>query len=373
MENAALADDSAQTAGDTSIGGIPIRNLWLLMLYASDLFRMQGNKMIAAEEDPDEIPDLVAEILAHLVTKRLERNLTFGYRNRHEVLNRVRGRIDFLTTERHQLLARGTIACRFEDLTVDTPRNRFVLAALTAVADIVSRPDLSHNCRVLASRLKRLGVAGGKPTGKEIETERYGHHDAEDRVMVTAAKLALDLALPTEAGGTQYLVSPNRDSITLWLLFQKAVYGFYDVVLSVQGWRVQSGRWLNWLIDDETPGIREILPSMQTDIVLDYPATDRRIVIDTKFSKITTTGRYRKESLQSGHIYQMYSYLRSQEGTGDIAAETAAGLLLHPSVGKMVNETVVIQGHALRFATVDLGAKTSEIRQQLLKVVDFKV
>jgi 5-methylcytosine-specific restriction enzyme subunit McrC len=62
--------------------------------------------------------------------------------------------------------------------------------------------------------------------------------------------------------------------------------------------------------------------------------------------------------------------LRSQEGNGDWLAEKASGLLLHPSVGDMVNESVVIQNHEIRFATVDLGATAKEIRQQLLEVLE---
>jgi 5-methylcytosine-specific restriction enzyme subunit McrC len=66
----------------------------------------------------------------------------------------------------------------------------------------------------------------------------------------------------------------------------------------------------------------------------------------------------------------MYAYLRSQVGCGDPQTDLASGLLLHPSVGTMIDETVVIQGHPLRFATVDLAAKPAEIRAQLLSCVE---
>ncbi|KQW50013.1 MULTISPECIES: hypothetical protein [unclassified Roseateles] len=62
----------------------------------------------------------------------------------------------------------------------------------------------------------------------------------------------------------------------------------------------------------------------------------------------------------------MYAYLRSQVGCGDPLADSASGTLLHPSVGTMIDETVVIHGHPLRFATVDLAATPAEIRAQLL-------
>lgn len=36
-------------------------------------------------------------------------------------------------------------------------------------------------------------------------------------------------------------------------------------------------------------------------------------------------------------------------------AESASGPLLHPAVGQVVDEAAMIQGHQIRFATVDLG------------------
>ncbi len=353
------------------VGRIPVRNLWLLMLYASDLFRHINRGKIAVEENPEDIPDLVAEILARFVERRLMRNLSFGYQSKRAVLSRVRGKIDQLKTERYQLLARGMVACRFEDLTVNTPRNRFVRAALNAIAKIVSRSDLAHRCRSLSGSLKRMGVTGEKPSRSEVSADRFGRHEANDQQMVAAAHLAFDLALPTEATGTRLLAIPDREITWVRRLYEKAVAGFFDVVLSPSGWRIDAGKTIGWLIDKKTSGIDKILPSMRTDVVLDHHDTGRRIVIDTKFTSIVTRGWYREESLRSAYIYQIYAYLRSQEGKGDPLSANASGLLLHPSIHAMMDESVVIQGHEIRFATVDLGATAHEIRKQLLKVVEF--
>lgn len=349
------------------IGRIPVRNLWLLMLYASDLFRSRGSGKVGLEDSPDDLPDLVAEILAHAVEVRQRRHLSFGYRSRDAVVNRVRGRIDVLKTERHQLLSRGLVACRFDELTIDTPRNRFVRAALESVSRVVRRADIAHRCRSLAAGMKAMGVSGAPPTRAEMSADRIGRNDAADRFMVDAAKLAFDLALPTETIGTNVLLLPDREAVWVRRLFERAIGGFYDVVLSPQGWRVQRGGTMGWDIQHKTPGIDAILPTMRTDIVLDHAPSTRRIVIDTKFNSILTSGWYREESLRSGYVYQIYAYLRSQAGLGDNVADHASGLLLHPSVGNDVDETVTIQGHRIRFATVDLAAPHFEIREQLLK------
>ncbi len=356
--------------GAGQVGRIPVRNLWLLMLYASDLFRHRDRRNIAVEENPDYIPDLVAEILTFLVERRLRRNLSFGYQSKEAILGRVRGRINLLYTERHQLLDRGRVACRFEEFLVDTPRNRYVRAALEKIAKIVRRTNLADRCSTLAARLRRMGVSGEKPDRSEISADQFGRHDTDDRQMVAAAQLAFDLALPIEEAGPQSLFMPDREETWVRRLFEKAVAGFYDVALSGSGWRVSAGKKIDWPTGGKTTVIDRILPSMRTDIILDDYGAERRIVIDTKFTSIVTRGWYREETLRSGYIYQMYAYLRSQENNeDDPLAASAAGLLLHPAIDEMVNEAVVIQGHEMRFATVDLGAKAGEIRKQLLQVV----
>lgn len=355
---------------DGHIGRIPVRNLWLLMLYASDLFRTRGIGKVGLEDSPDELPDLVAEILARAVEQRQRRHLSQGYRAREAVLNRVRGRIDVLKTERHQLLARGLVACRFDELTIDTPRNRFVRAALESICRIVHRQDVAHRCRSLAAGMKAQGVSGIAPSRAEMSVDRFGRNDADDRFMVAAAKLAFDLTLPTESLGLSVLSLPDREVTWVRRLFERAVGGFYDVVLSPQGWLVRCGGTLGWQIEQKTPGIDQILPTMRTDVVLDHAPSGRRIVIDTKFTSIVTAGWYREETLRSGYVYQIYAYLRSQVGRGDGLADSATGLLLHPSVGGMVDETVTIQGQRIRFATVDLAAPSGEIRSQLLRMCE---
>lgn len=352
------------------IGRIPVRNLWLLMLYASDLFRDLEKAKVAVEDNPDDIPDLVAEMLCRQVERRIQRNLSYGYQSRAAVLGRVRGRIDLLNTERHRLLDRGKVACRFDELTIDTARNRFVRAALEEISKIVGRDALAHRCRALAASLRHMGVTGERPGRSEVSIDRFGRHDVDDQPMVAAAHLAFNLALPTEAAGAKHLSLPDREITWIRKLYEKGIAGFYDVVLSRKGWRVGAGKMIGWQIESKSPGIDKILPSMRTDIILDHSDAGRRIVIDTKFNSVVTRGWYREETLRSGYVYQIYAYLRSQEGNGESLGENASGLLLHPSVGDMFNEAVVIQNHEIRFATVDLVATAKEIRKQLLQVLE---
>ena len=348
---------------ERQIGRIPVRNLWLLMLYASDLTRFQGEFNALVDEEIDDLPDLLARLLAKSVEHRLRRNLTRGYRRREMTLKRVRGRIDTLTTETRQLLSRGEVFCRFEELTIDTPRNRLVRAALNILARLVRNNELARQCRDLASNFAKTGVGGVPPSRAGLASDQIGRNDAADRLMVALARLAFDLALPTEESGPKTLVAPEREEIWVRQLFEKAVLGFARVELEPLGWGVRGTTHLHWQVTSASTGLTAILPHMKTDIVLDPPA-GRRLVVDTKFTSIVTSGRFREVSLKSGYLYQMYAYLRSQEGRTP-HWEGAAGLFLHPAINWNVREHVVIQNHRIGFATVDLADTPAAIRNEL--------
>ena len=347
------------------INGIPVRNIWLLLLYASQLYReLPETRRVQLEDTPDDIPDLVAELLANAVERRLRRSLTFDYQRREADLNRVRGRIDLLRTKRRQLLQRGRVACIFNELTVDTPRNRYVKAALLRFGQVVKGTDLARRCRYLAARLERAGVTDipdARRQGSNLPPDGPGWMSAEERQVLAAARLAFDLSIPTEEAGRTLLAIPDRSAKPGWKLYEDAVAGFYQGVLSERGWRVKTQGGINWPLENPTPSLREIMPGMITDIVLERRnrsniAAGRRIVIDTKFKSMITSGQH---SLRSANIYQIYAYLRSQENTGDPMSYRSTGVLLYPAIDTCIDEAAVIQGHEVRFATVNLAAPTA--------------
>ena len=328
---------------------------------------MRGTDLLDVEEMPDELPDVIAELLAHAVEERLRRNLHSAYEPRTAVLDRVRGAIDLLGTESRQLIRQGKVACRYEDLTIDTLRNRYVRGALELIARAVSTP-LAHRCRVLARHLRSMGVSERVPSTREASADRFGRHDANDRFMVAVARLAFDPALPTETRGGQLLGQPGRDVYWLRRLFERAVYGFYKVVLSPQGWSVSHGRVLHWPVEARTRGIGAILPRMETDIDLFHECTGRKIVIDTKFTSLLKPTQFRY-TVRSGYLYQIYSYLRSQVDLAPLP-RLAEGVLLHPTTEHPIDEAALIQSHVLRFTTVDPAGHPSALRAGLLRIVD---
>ena len=355
------------------IGKIPVRNLWLLLLYASDFFRHKSKARQGVEDSPDNVADLVAEILTHHVKKRIRRNLSLGYIPYRDDLRRVRGRVDLLRTQRHHLLKRGMVACRYEELSIDTPRNRYIAAALLQLTKLVSsQSGLGRQCHLLAATFDGMGVSRKKPAWSEVAADRIGHHDADDRDMLDAARLVFELVLPAEMAGNRHHVSPDRSNHQ-WIrsLFEKGIAGFYKVVLTRHGWQTRPQSEISWPIRTKSSDeVNRIFPKMYIDIILEHQDQQRRTIVDTKFTHILQKGQWGNETFKSKHLYQIYAYIRSQECDDDPLSKTASGLLLYPSIGVNFDEFVVIQGHKIRFATVDLTAKIPVIRDQLFRAVE---
>ncbi len=364
------ADRDSLSLAPLVLDKIPVRNVWLLFLYASDLAQFRERFDAEVEQSPD-IKYLVARLLCYVTEKRLRRNLSFGYRKRGDVLRRVRGRIDILKSVSGDLFRKGEVACRFEELTINTPRNRLVRAAHDKMAGFIKDDvDLSHRCRSLAYALGRVGVSGDMPSRAEIASDQIARHEAEDRLMVSLAHAVFDLVLPTEETGARSLMKAQREQTKFRKLFEKAIGNFYKAELSGDdGWRVFTGKQLKWPVDQESAGISTYLPIMITDIILENIQENRRIIIDTKFTEMLKRPQYGGSRFKTSHLYQLYSYLRSQEEPSkDPMSLSAEGILLYPSVGLDIDETALIQGHCMRFVTVDLTRSSVEVIKRLKEI-----
>jgi len=369
-----LATGSAPPPGAwRSHVGIPIRNLWMLLMYASDLAAF-GRRFDGMADESADLPELMGRLLSWVVERRLRQNLSRAYQPRTAVLNRVRGRIDWLRTEAGQHLGRGEIVCRFEDLTCDTPRNRLVRAALERMAAEISNRDVHRRCRALARQLEESGVGAGRPSRSELARDQIARHDAEDGLMVKVAELALDHVLPSEEEGSDRTTRLDRDEALLRRIFEKAVAGCYRCELQGRaGWTVFPQKALSWSLGDQSSGFAALMPGMNADIVINHTPPEgvgRRIVVETKFANLLASNPYDQQAFKNAHLYQLYAYLQTQAGRGETAADQAEGILLYPVVDQDIDEWAVIQGHRIRLATVNLGGDVGAFRTRLLELIE---
>ncbi len=349
---------------------IPVRNLWHMFLYASDLLSMLG-KFEAAVEDGPALVGLLARILCESVERRLRRGMPRGYVATAGELNAIRGKIDVLRSVRAVSFERARVYCRFETLAIDTPRNRIIKSTLV---DLLSGGKFGPGddpSGTLRMRLKTLvtwmrEVAVVRVTRDSFRREQIGRNDTNDRMILALCDMVRYLLLPTETEGSVELREIDREYKLVGRVYERFVTRFYELQLRPLGWQIWPQKHLDWPVIGASSGMHEHLPGMQADLVLTDPKRQRRVIIDTKFTNVLTRGRQEREVFKSGNLYQIYAYLRTQEASSPAISE---GLLLYPAVNWTCGESMMLDGHILRLATVDLARPWAEIENALTAMV----
>jgi 5-methylcytosine-specific restriction enzyme subunit McrC len=196
-----------------------------------------------------------------------------------------------------------------------------------------------------------------------IHRQQFGRSDADYRLMLEICELLLQREMPSETAGSHKLPGLDRDALTLYRIYERFVANFY--ALHLTEWSVATQVNLNW----HTAKASTYMPAMKPDLVLQHSSTGRMVVLDTKFTASSiVSNRWGQYVFDSSHLYQIYTYLRSQEHVSD-SHRCATGILLYPTVRASLSETIELQGHHIHFATIDLSKPWNNIENELLQLV----
>lgn len=347
--------------------GIPIRNVWHMLLYTwqqpPEWSRWQG--------EIDHSPTLQA-LLTNVLCQQMEQRLRIGlgreYVHTNERIRGIKGRIDFTRSLLNRTFERGQAYCRFSEFNADAPRNQIIRSILARVLRIGEfGPDTNH-AEQLRHRIRKILLHLDEVTDIQIDLnfirqQNLGRNDGDYQLMLAISEFLLEHAMPTEAQSDQASLKLQRDKLTLYIIFEKFIAAFYAHHLP--DWQPRPQQRLRWPAEETNTR----LPTMQPDLTLHSPETNKRIVLDTKFTaeSLIKGQRDGPERYDSSHLYQMYAYLRTQEEPS--ATQPAAGILLYPTVGNNISDVHHIQGHELRISTVDLAADWQDIEHQLMNLV----
>ncbi len=126
-------------------------------------------------------------------------------------------------------------------------------------------------------------------------------------------------------------------------MFEKFVFRFFS--REQNEFKVYSEK-IEW---QQTSGKAEelnYLPQMRTDVCLE--SIDRKIVLDTKYYKDTFQTNFGKETIRSGHLYQLVSYLKNIQIRDGKKPE---GMLLYPTTKPHLRLNLEILSFKITVAT----------------------
>jgi len=354
--------------------GIPIRNLWHILLYAWDEAPLNAlhSWMLAEAEGAPTLDSLLASILIRLMQQRLRIGLGHDYVDEERTFPGVRGRINFAETLKQRTLDRGQLITKFQGYSANSPKNQIIrstLARLLKIGQFGPNPSL---VKELQQKLRGLvrdldGIAFIELTPDLIRRQLLARsgNDHDYRLMLSICDLIVQRQMPSGSAGPLALPAFDREALVLHSIYERFVANFYRIHLT--GWNVSAQKRLEWHAREAN----ERLPLMVPDLVLQETGqgSDHLIVLDTKFTaQSLVENRWGKPIFDSSHLYQLYAYLKSQEHLSE-AHRQAVGILLYPAVAARLSERIELQDHVVRIESVDLAAHWQEIERSLIELV----
>ena len=184
-ENATYHLTPGSTVGAVEVGDlsvlirpkIGIPQVLSLACYAMGMFKPQEQRLFDFEER-EELPDILALVLASAARRAFSRGLLHGYRTEEEALHTVRGRIRFDEQIRRRFGIALPVEVRYDEFTDDITENRLVKAAAVRLGRMRLRSQQARRgLGWIAALLENVSPAEFVPNNvPEVRFDRLNEH-----------------------------------------------------------------------------------------------------------------------------------------------------------------------------------------------------
>lgn len=340
---------------------IPIENIYYLLCYAWDTLEQKEQVRVSPDEDT-QLLDLFAKVLINGTHVLLKRGIEKNYVNNTVELAGVKGKLEMSPTLKSGIYLKQRTICTIDEFSGNILSNQILISTLYR---LISTRELSNDLKKqLKSLLWRFsGIEPVELTTRVFNTVRLHRNNRFYVFLLRVCRIIFDHTLPSEKPGQWLFVDFMRDEHKMNRLFESFLLNFYKK--HFPQWGVRSEH-LFWNFEVANASHRDFLPRMITDISINTP--EGKIIIDAKYYKEALSGRFDKQTIQSGNLYQLFSYLLNQRGP-DPRSQKTKGILLYPTTNQELNLHYLYQGHPIEIKTVNLNTHWKAIEKRLKEIV----
>ena len=338
---------------------IPVQNIYYMLAYAFQVLNENGYKDIATEQF-DNVGELCAAILAKGVSIQLKRGLGKEYIPQTEALSSLRGKIDIAESVKTQSMLRKQLVCAYDEFTVNSYMNRIIKSTMELLIRSKIRP-------VQKKELRKLLVFFGDVESldvREINWKlQYNRNNQSYRMLINVCYLVVKGLLQSNSAGATKLMD-FLDEQRMCRLYEKFILEYYR---KEHPEIKANASQIPWQLDDD---FGAMLPVMQSDIMLSKGSTT--LIIDAKYYSRTTQSQYGVNTLHSGNLYQIFTYVKNKDAEYGDEPHTVSGMLLYAQTDEVVQPNHVYQmsGNQISVRTLNLNLPFEEIKVQLDGIVE---
>lgn len=342
-----------------------IKNIYYMLSYAFTTLKESVYDDIQ-KESFDNIHNLFAAILAKGIGLQLKQGLYREYINRVENLPVVRGKIDMPGTIRNRLERRQVVTCDYDELSENNLLNQILKSTVFL---LLRQKDVDEKYK---AELKKEMLFFSEVDQIELQHIRWSdirfqRNNRTYQLLLAICQLLIEGSLLTTESG-EYRLASFVDEQRMSRLYEKFILEYYAQEFG-QRLKGFSSRALQipWQLDD---GYDALLPVMQTDITLTYG--NQTLIIDAKYYERTLQTNFDVQTLHSGNMYQIFTYVKNKEAELKGTGHQVSGMLLYAKTDEdLVPDNVYrMSGNQISVKTLDLNQEFSEIAKQLNRIVE---
>ncbi len=334
---------------------IRIQNIYYMLSYAFRVLKEQGYRDIATEEF-ENVSELCTAILIKGVSSQIKKGLYKEYLPKSEPLTLIRGKIDISTSIKEQSMIKKQLVCEYDEFSLNAYMNRIIRTTM----DILMRSGISKERKKQLRKLMIYFSEVEPLNRKDINWKlRFNRNNQTYQMLIAICYLILNGLIQMKADGTMKLMD-FLDEQRMCRLYEKFVLEYYR---KEHPEIKTSASQITWDTDD---GYNEMLPVMQSDIMLEKGRNT--LIIDTKYYSHITQKQYDVNTLYSGNLYQIFTYVKNFDaGRGDVS-----GMLLYAKTDEAIlpDNSYKMGGNSIIVKTLDLDCDFSEVRKQLDDIVE---
>lgn len=333
---------------------IKIQNIYHMLAYAFQVLSEDSYANVAIE-DFEYVGDLLAAILAKGIANQIKRGLGREYVRKTEAISSPTGKINVDASVRQQSMFKKQLVCDFDEFTENAYMNK-ILKTTAMLLIRSSEVSIQHRKALKKVMLYFTGVDEVALRSIQWSSIQYHRNNATYKMLVNICYLIIEGMLLTEREGLRKLARYVDDQ-RMHRLYEKFVLEYYRKHYPQFS---ASSANIDWNID----GNAEFLPTMKSDITLQFKG--KTLIIDTKYYEHTMqiNSLYNSRTLHSHNMYQIFAYVKNKDTAN---SGNVSGVLLYAKTDEEIvpDNDYMMSGNRISVKTLDLNKDFSYIAKQL--------
>lgn len=329
-----------------------------MLSYAFQTLKEERYKKIGTEKF-ENTADLFSKILIIGVGRQIKQGLVKDYIKQTDTISSIRGKINISESINSQSFIKKQLCCTYDEFSLNCYLNQIIKSTMNLLLKSDITRENKKNLKKLLMYFSEVNLIDVKNINWKI---RFDRNNQTYRMIIGICYLTINGLLQTQIGGNSKLMD-FLDNQSMHRLYEKFILNYY---IKEHPEIKSSSSQIKWQLDDNNDFM---LPKMQSDVYLEHE--NKILIIDAKYYSHTTQKHFDSNTIHSGNLYQIFTYVKNKQEELQGKSIDVSGMLLYARTNETIqpDNDYLMSGNKISVKTLDLNQEFDIIKGQLDSIV----